>query len=387
MRIFLSLLLLFLVFVPPALAEEEGEREVLYWHDPMYPKTKFDKPGKSPFMDMDLVPVYEDEVNGGPGAPENAIKIDPVYIQTLGVKTAEVKPEIFGRNIRAFGRFVPSTRLQHIIDLRAAGWIIDLKTDAVGDTVGKGDLLFTLYSPDLMSAQSDFLLGRRIGNAKQRLRLFGMDDKAIEELKRKGRFLEETPFYAPIDGTITALHIRPGSHVKEGGSVLSIQDFSKLWVNVDVPIRDAQFLITGTPATVTVPETGAHYETTVDFIHPVNDPQARTAMVRMILDNPDGALKPGTYVDAVFRADVQTRLAVPAEAVLYGGMGAYVMEDAGEGYFRPVMVETGITAGGLTEIKTGLKRGQRIVTSGQFMLDAESNLRGGMAAMGGGHDH
>lgn len=385
MRILFFVILLFSVFMPPAFAEDDGDRKVLYWHDPMVPKTKFDKPGPSPFMDMDLVPVYEDEVNGGSGAPENAIKVDPVYIQALGVKTAEVTHHEFGRNIRAFGQVAASTRLEHAVDVRTKGWIVDLATDAVGDTVKKGDLLFTYYSPDLMNAQSDFLIGSRVGNAALRLRLFGMEGKVIEQLKERGKFFEETPFYAAADGTVTMLNVRKGAYVNEGGSVLKLQDFSKLWVNADVPLRDVQFLEIGAPATIAIPETGEKYEALVDFIHPVNNPQNRTVTVRLVLDNPDGTLKPDTYVDAVFDAKVQSRLAVPTEAVLYGGTGAYVIEDAGDGYFRPVMVETGITASGLTEITSGLSHGQKIVKSGQFMLDAESNLKGGMAAMG--HDH
>lgn len=386
MRVFLSLFLLFLVFMPLAFAAGEGERKVLYWHDPMYPKTQFDQPGKSPFMDMDLVPVYEDEVSGGPGVPKNAIKIDPVYIQTLGVKTAEVTHHDFGKSIRAFGKITPSTRLEYAIDVRTKGWIIDLAVDAVGDIVKKGDLLFTYYSPDLMSAQADLLNNTRIGNAAQRLRLYGMDGKAIAALKKRGKFFEETPFYASADGTVTVLNVRKGTYVNEGGSVLKLQDFSKIWINADVPVRDVQFLDVGTPATVKIPETGKDYETSVDFIHPVNDPRSRTVAVRLVLDNPDGTLKPDTYVDVVFDADRQSRLAVPSEAVLYGGMGAYVMENLGDGYFRPVMVETGITSQGLTEITNGLSHGQNIVTSGQFMLDAESNLKGGMAGMGHEHD-
>ncbi len=363
---------------------ESTEQKIAYWVAPMDPNYRRDEPGQSP-MGMDLIPVYEDELSGESGAPEGAIKIDPVYTHTLGVKTTEVTHHELGKNIRAFGRMAPSSRLERAIDVRTKGWIVDLATDAVGDSVKKGDLLFTFYSPDLMTAQSDYLIGARIGNAKQRLRLFGMDEKSIAELKKQKKFLEETPFYAPADGTVTMLNVRKGAHVNEGENVMIIQDFSKLWINVDVPIRDVQFLAVGTPTKVTVPETGVEYETLIDFIHPVNNPQSRTTMVRLILENPDGALKSDTYVDAIFNADVQSRLAVPAEAVLYSSMGAYVMENVRDGYFKPVMVETGITANGLTEITSGLSHGQRIVTSGQFMLDAESNLRGGMAAMG--HDH
>lgn len=386
MRVLFFVLLLF-AFAPAAIAAEE-------YICPMHPHISGEEGDTCPICGMTLVPKVEkvpensghkDHKDGKTAPAEGAFHIDPSYVQTLGVKTAEVTHHEFGRNIRAFGKIVPSTRLEYAVDVRTKGWIVDLRVDAIGDTVKKGDLLFTNYSPDLMTAQSDFLIGAKIGNAEQRLRLFGMDEKAIAELKTRGKFFEETPFYASADGTVTMLNVRKGSHVGEGGSIIKLQDFSKLWVNADIPLKDAQFLTVGTPATVTVPETGDGYETTVDFIHPVNDPQSRAVMVRLILDNPDGILKPDTYVDAVFKADVQSRLAVPAEAVLYGSMGAYVMENISDGYFNPVMVETGITADGLTEIKSGLKHGQRIVTSGQFMLDSESNLRGGMAAMGHGH--
>ena len=383
MRVLFFVLLLF-AFAPAAIAAEE-------YICPMHPHISGEKGDSCPICGMTLVPKVETTPDNtghegqGASAPEGVLRIDPSYVQALGVKTAEVTHHDFGRNIRAFGKIAPSTRLEYAVDVRTKGWVVDLPVDAVGDTVKKGDLLFTYYSPDLMTAQSDFLIGAKIGNTEQRLRLFGMDEKAIAELKKRGKFFEETPFYAPADGTVTMLNVRKGSHVGEGGSIVKLQDFSQLWVNADVPVKDIQFLAVGTSATVTVPETSYSYETSVDFIHPVNDPQSRTVMVRLILDNLDGALKPDTYVDAVFRADVESRLAVPAETVLYGGMGAYVMENISDGYFNPIMVETGITADGLTEIKNGLKQGQRIVTSGQFMLDAESNLRGGMAAMG--HDH
>ena len=354
---------------------------------PMHPHITGEEGDNCPICGMNLVPKNEgNESNEGhEDKPEGAFLIDPSYIQTLGVKTSGVSHHEFGKSIRAFGRIEPSTRLEYAVDVRTKGWIVDLAVDAVGDTVKKGDLLFTYYSPDLMNAQSDFLIGSRVGNAAQRLRLYGMDDKAIAELKERGKFFEETPFYAPEDGTVTMLNVRKGGHVNEGGNVLKLQDFSKVWVNADVPLRDVQFLEVGTPAKITVSETGEKNEALVDFIHPVNDPKNRTVTVRLVLDNPNGSLKPDTYVDVAFSADTQSRLAVPSEAVLYSKMGAYVIEDAGDGYFRPVMVETGITSQGLTEITSGLSHGQSIVKSGQFMLDAESNLKGGMAAMG--HDH
>lgn len=366
-------------------ADETEAKESVYMC-PMHPHIIGEEGDSCPICGMFLTPK---DVEPDPAGDEHssvndvqgAIHIDPSYVQALGVRTSEARHHKFGKSIRSFGRIAPSTRLEHSVDVRTKGWVVDLAAAAVGDSVKKGDLLFTFYSPDLMRAQSDYLIGGRVGSSEQRLRLFGMDKQSIAFLKKKSKFLEETPFYAKADGTVTTLNVRKGSHVNEGGTLMRLQDFSKLWINVDVPMRDVQFLEVGTPAKVSVPETGEAYETVVDFIHPVNDPKSRTATVRLIIENPDGVLKPDTYVDAVFDADAEVRLAVATEAVLYGGMGAYVMEDVSDGYFKSIMVETGITANGLTEIKKGLLHGQNIVTSGQFMLDAESNLRGGMASM------
>lgn len=383
MRVLFFVFLLF-SFSPLAMAQE-------VYICPMHPHIEGQKGDRCPICGMDLVPKSSDAIpsmdhNGHKSSKiEDSFSIDPSYIQALGVKAAKVSHHEFGKNIRAYGALTTSTRLEYAMDMRTKGWISKLSVDAIGDTVKKGDLLFTFYSPDLMAAQSDFSIGSRVGNAEQRLRLFGMDEKSITELKKRGKFFEETPFYAPVDGTVTTLNVRKGSHVNEGATVLRLQDFSKVWVNAEVPLRDAQFLSVGATATVTLPETGESHDTTVDFIHPVSDPQKRTVLIRMVLDNENGDLMPETYADVVFSSEVKSRLAVPSEAVLYNKMGRYVIESLGDGHFRPIMVKTGITSEGLTEITSGLSHGQTIVTSGQFMLDAESSLKGGMAAME--HNH
>lgn len=370
-------------------ADKADSKESVYIC-PMHPHITGEEGDNCPICGMNLTPKEAESAPADDGHShgdnvEGSIHIDPSYTQTLGVKITTVRHEEFGEGIRAFGRITTNMRNEREIAIQEEGWVKTLKTSAVGDVVKKGDLLFSIYSPDLMAAQSDYMIGRRtgyrIGNPEQRLRLKGMDNKAIAILKKKGRMMERTPFHAPIDGTITALNAREGSHVSKGEVLLTIQDFSEVWINADVPIRDLQFLEEKMPAKIKLPETGEEYETVIDYIHPVNDPKSRTAMVRLILENPDGKLKPDTYVDVVFQANAESRLVVPSDAVLYGSMGTYVIEDVKNGNFRPVMVKTGATSYGLTEIKSGLSNGQRIVASGQFMIDAESNLRGGMAAM------
>lgn len=375
MRALLFIVLLF-VFVPPVLAEE-------IYICPMHPHIHGEAGESCPICGMALVPKSKSGSMSMPDdMPENAIHINPAFIQALGIKTDTVTRRSFGHNIRAYGEIVPSTRSQYVLNMRTEGWIVDLATDAAGDTVKKGDLLFTYYSPDLMSAQSDNFIGTRVGNAKERMQFYGMDEQAIALLEKKGRFLEATPFHAPMDGTVVTLNVRKGSFVEKGGLALTLQDFSTVWVSADVPLRDLEFLAEGQKATIIVPEIGKTYESTIDFIHPVADPQTRTGNVRLVVPHENLEPKPGTYVDVVFDADSEERLAVPAEAILYGGNGAVVFESPGDGMFRPVMVETGITTDGLTEITSGLEAGQTIVTSGQFMIDAESNLRSGRANMG-----
>jgi Cu(I)/Ag(I) efflux system membrane fusion protein len=386
MRIIL-LTVMFLLCLPiPAVQAEDAKTYIC----PMHPHIHGQKGESCPVCGMFLVPqesesATETEKEDKSAEPEGAVKISPTYRQALGVKTETVGRHEFGKRIDAHGHIAPSTRDQHVIAVRTSGWITALEKDAVGDTVKKGDLLFSFYSPDLMSAQADYLVGRRtgrpIGDTEGRLRLYGMDNQAIKALQKSGRAMEKTPFHAPADGVLSALPMRQGSFAKEGETVLVLQDYQKLWVMAHVPLRDAQMLHENAKAVVMIDETGERFSAAIETVLPATDPLRRTAMVRLLLDNTDGRLKTDTLVHVMFEADSKMRLAVPAAAVLYGKDTAYVIEDMGEGYFRPVRVQTGMTAKGLTEITSGLHEGQKLVVTGQFMIDAESTLRGGLAAM------
>jgi Cu(I)/Ag(I) efflux system membrane fusion protein len=368
MRIFMLTLLLFF-FVPPAFAANT-------YICPMHPHISGEKGDFCPICAMALTPKMT-----APKAAQGVIKIDAEYVQILGVKTQAVTMREFGKSVTAFGNISASTRHEYPIDIRVKGWVNTLKASAVGDHVKRGDLLFTLYSPELMEAQADFLLGRRIGNQEQRLRLYGMDTQSIAALKAKGAFLEETPFYAPADGIVTALNARQGAFIAEGGNIMTIQDFSKLWVDAELPLKDLVYVKQGESAQITLPEAGVQYDAVIDAVYPNADIDARTVKVRLLLDNTDLSLKAGSYVSVVFSGPRQARLAVPQEAVIYGAEGAHVIESLGEGRFRPLKVQIGMTSEGYSEILSGVKTGQIIVQSGQFMIDAESNLRGGVSSM------
>lgn len=354
---------------------------------PMHTHIHGKKGDRCPICGMDLVPMEQDSPADTSGDKEGAVHITPAYQQALGVKTTKAAMHEFGKTIHAYGHIAPSTRLSHSVAVRSEGWIVDLKTDALGDMVKTGDLLFTYYSPDMMSAQSDYLNGYRINITETRLRVSGMDDKAIAAFKKRGKLWEETPFFSPADGTVSMLNARKGAFMKDGDVVLMLQDYSKVWVETHVPLKDLPLLEKGTAAIVVLDATEEKFSATVDYIYPQTDAQSRDGMVRLVLDNPDGKLKTDMLVKVMFNAQSRSRLAVPAESVLYGKNGGYVISVVEEGYYRPIMVKTGITSQGMTEVTSGLNDGQEIVQTGQFMIDAESNLTGGMAAMGAGHEH
>lgn len=377
------LLFLVVIFISPVWAAED------VYLCPMHPHINGSEGDACPICGMTLVPQVNDfraegESQNNTTSSETSpgsFRIDPSFIHVLGVKVNEVNYHKFGRSIRTFGLIAPSTRLEYSFAIKEEGWIEELNANAIGDIVTKGEKLFSLYSPAIIEAQSDYLIGQGRVNPEQSLHLVGMDKKAIASFKRKGVIQESTPFHSPISGIVTRLYTRQGAFLEKGSVAMTIQNFSKVWVNADVLLRDVAFLNRGGVALVKLSESGEQYPAVIDHIHPINDVQSRTAIVRLVLDNPERTLRPETYVDVIFEAEVESRLAVAAEAVLYNQQGAYVIENLGEGRYRPVMVKTGITSFGMTEIKSGLLPKQSVVTSGQFMLDAESNLRGGLTSM------
>jgi Cu(I)/Ag(I) efflux system membrane fusion protein len=387
MRVF-SLLFILFIYSTPVIAAEN-------YICPMHPHIHGEADATCPVCGMNLVLLEDNndsnEHKGHIRAEDDSVKISikPDFLHTLGIKTAEVSYHKFGQNIRAYGRVIPNTREEYRVDVRTEGWVTKLETDAVGDAVKKGDLLFNYYSPDLLISSSDFLLqtrGKKVfGDPALRLKLEGMDDIVISQLKEKGELIYEVPFHAPVDGTVSKLNVREGSYVKAGETLLVIDDFSTVWVRAEIPIKYMPFLKVGDQAMVTLPDIGRDFTAVIDFIHPVLNADSRTGMARLVLENTETLLHPDHYVDVVFSADIKSRLTVPEEAILYSANGAYVFESLGEGRFTPRIVETGITADGHTEIRSGLAQGQKIVTSGQFLLDAESNLKAGMKGMN--HDH
>lgn len=359
-------------------AAPKGKGKILYYRNPMgLPDTSL-SPKKDP-MGMDYIPVYENDVDLQNGA---GIVIAPNIIQTIGVRTTPVQSHEFGRKVRAFGAVEESTRLQSVVSARVEGWVDQLVITAVGDEVKKGDLLFRLYSPDLIAAQQDFLVAVRSGSegrakaAARRLKSLGLQQETIEALRKSRHVEERAPIFAERDGLISALDVREGAFVRPGERIAMIQNYKIVWVIASIAEQDLSGIEQDMRVRLDFPNVpNAARNGVIDYVYPTVDTKTRTGRIRIVLDNEDGFLRPGAYADVTFAVDSRVRLAVPSEAVLHDSRGAYVVLALGEGRFAPAPVETGLVATGYTEILNGVTAGDKVVVSAQFLIDSESNLR------------
>ncbi len=355
---------------------------------PMHPQFVSDNPDTPcPICGMDLVPAS----NATAAAQGSSLEVEvaPEMIQTMGVRTARVENAYFEQTVRAFGNVESNERLETVSVSRLEGWIEDLAVRAEGDRVTRGALLYRVYSPALIAAQKDFLAaleaGRqsRIDSGRQRLISDGMQAATIDQLIEKRDLIERLPVYAEASGTVDGLTVREGDYVKPGSPVMRLQSYARVWVIASIPEADLAMVEAGQPVSLQFPSApGAPEEGTVDYVYPTIDPKTRTADVRIEVDNSNGALRPGAYADIQFSlGSGESRLSVPAEALLRDSRGEHVIVALGNGRFTGRMVETGVSDGQRTEILSGLETGERVVVSGQFMLDSEANLREGLAKL------
>jgi len=367
-------------------------KKVLYWHDPMVPGQKFDKPGKSPFMDMQLVPVYADG-----GADEGAVAISPRVQQNLGVRVAQVKSGSLSSTIEAVGSVAYNERDVAVVQARSNGFLERLYVRAPLDRVRKGQPLAQLYVPDWVAAQEEYLSAKRIGAdlaskalggladaAAQRMRLAGMSEEQIRAVDSSGKVQSRLTITAPIGGVVGELTAREGMTVMVGAPLFRLNGLSTVWVNAELPevaaaqVRPGNLVEARTPAAP-----GAVFKGKVSAILPEVNPTTRTIKARIELANPGEQLVPGMFATVNFapaaRNDV---LLVPSEAVIQTGKRTVVVVAQGDGKFAPVDVEVGLESNGQTEVRKGLKTGQNVVVSGQFLVDSESNLKAFTTRMG-----
>lgn len=367
----------------PADAPKAAERKPLYWYDPMKPDQHFDAPGKSPFMDMELVPKYADEAAMG-AEGGTVVSIDPRMAQNLGMRTAEVKTGSFWQRVDAVGSVAVDESRIAVVEARAAGWVERLDVRAVGDTVRAGQVIAGLYSPELLAAQEELALARKLNDAtlieaaQTRLKLLNAGTS--------GRPQRQTLVTAPQSGVVTELMVRQGAQVTPGMPLLKLADLSKVWILVEVPEAQASWVGVGKPTEARLKSLpGEVFEGTVDYVYPLLDTQTRTLRARLAFDNADGAFRPGMFADVtVFGGAKHDVTLVPSEAVIRTGTRSVVLVVESEGRYRPVDVLLGPERQDEIVVTQGLEPGQQVVVSGQFLIDSEASLLGAYNRIGSG---
>jgi len=374
---------------PAAVSSEAAKsdasgRRILYWHDPMVPGQKFDKPGKSPYMDMDLVPVYADAA-----ADRGSVTIDPRFAQSFGVRTVEAKEGSLASGFTAVGTVAADERGIVAVQVRSQGYVERLRVRAQYDSVFKGQPLADLYVPEWLAAEEELLALRSSSQpgaaqlaaaARQRLALLGVPDDEIIRVEREGRPSARVTMTAPESGIVWEIGARDGMAVMPGTTIYRIAGLGSVWVIADVPEAQADLLAAGAPVEVRATAfPNRVFKGSVATLLPEVNAQTRTVRARIVVANPGAALKPGMFASVAFRGSaVAKSVLVPSEAVIRTGKRDVVVVADGEGRFAPVEVETGRESGDMTEIRKGIAAGQRVVASGQFLVDSEANLKGAL---------
>ncbi|MGQ7957870.1 efflux RND transporter periplasmic adaptor subunit [Pseudomonas sp. SP16.1] len=359
------------------------ERKVLYWYDPMQPEQRFDKPGKSPFMDMELVPKYADA-----GQDSSTLSVPSQAVQNLGMRTAPVTRGVLPSGIEAVGSLVYNQREVANLQARAGGFVERVYGHAPGDVLPAGTPLVDLLIPEWSAAQLEFLAvlrtadTRLISATQERMRLLGMPQSLVEQVRRSGRPRAVQTITTPIAGELQALDVRVGMTVAAGQDLARINGLSTVWLDTAIPEDQAGAVQFGASITATLtafPEQPLPGR--VVALLPSADPQTRTLTVRSELANPAGKLRPGMFAAVRLNSTVeQPALLIPSEAVIRTGKRALVMLAEADGRYRPLEITLGREADGRLEVLSGLEEGQSVVTSGQFLIDSEASLQGVVAS-------
>jgi Cu(I)/Ag(I) efflux system membrane fusion protein len=385
-----------------------GERRVLYWHDPMHPEYRSDKPGIAPDCGMQLEPVYADSPATGAATrralPTGAVHIPAEKQQVIGVRVAAVEQSAAQQEVRTVGRIAVDERRIFRIAAATSGWIVEAMPNSVGTVVEKNDTLATFYAREFLGAQQAFFYAldardrfnaQNAGNAQMAatntqiqaatdtLQALGMSTAQIEELSRKRDKVNTIAIRAPASGFILSRNVSPGQRFDNGTELFVIGDLRRIWVLADMFQYEANFIRAGQIVHVTLPHQGREFKGRVSEVLPQFDPTTRTLKVRIEVDNADYALRPDMFVDVQFPLNLPRALTVPSDAVLDSGLRKTVFVDVGDGYFEPRRVETGWRFGDRVQILRGVMAGERVVTSGNFLIDSESRMKAAAAGIRG----
>ncbi len=370
---------------PTAVSAPAADKKILYWYDPMKPDQHFDHPGKSPFMDMQLVPKYPD----GDATTAGSVRIDPTMVQNLGMRTATVELGTLAGDLRVPATIGWDLRQATAVTARADGVIDNLYVRAPFEHVTAGQPLASLIAPAWNTAAQEYRAlaaatssdARALQSAaRERLRALGMDENQIRDAGRDGARMV---LRAPSDGVVSSLDAREGQRIGAGMPIMTINGLRTVWLDAAIPQAQSGGVSPGTPVLATVnAHPGETFRGRVEALLPDIDAATRTQHARIVLDNPQETLAPGMFAELQLQSGGGHRYPlVPDEAVIATGTSTRVIIAESAGRFRPVAVRTGRSADGKTEILAGLRGGERVVVSGQFLIDSEASLSGALERM------
>lgn len=389
---------------PPApVATSGGARRIAFYRSPMDPTVRSDKPAKDS-MGMDFIPVYEDEVAGGGSgvAGRAAVTLTPERRSLLGVRSEEVRQAAIEKTVRAVGTVAADERRTAHIHAKFEGYVERLYVDFTGMLVKKGDPLLSIYSPELMATQQEYLLALKaqrqlaqsqmpsvvqgsadlLEAAKERLRLWDISAADIAEIERTGTVRRALDLHAEVNGFVVVKNVVQGMRIMPTDTLFEIADLSRVWMMADVYDSDISAVRVGSVADITVSSLpGRHWNGTVTFVSPTVDEKTRTIKVRIEVDNRSGALKPDMFGDVLLKTSSGTGLVVPDSAVIDTGDRTLVFLDRPDGSIVPRQVQLGLRLADGYQVLSGLTKGDRVVTAANFLLDSESSLKAALSAV------
>ena len=383
-----------------AASAKPGERKILFWYDPMHPAYKADKPGIAPDCGMQLVPKYADDDMGS--MPVGTVKIAPEKQQLIGVRTEKVARQSLVRSVRTTGQLTADeTKIAHV-HVKITGYIDKVFVDYVGQLVKKGQPLFTVYSPDLVATQEEYLIAKRgakslgtsqfaevsqgseslLRSTRERLKLWDISDEQIRKLDETGEVSKTLTFYSPINGFVIERKAFPQTAITPDMDLYLITDLSTIWVNADVYEYEVPFVKVGQTAEMQLSYyAGKAYTGKITYIYPTVDPVSRTVKVRIEFPNPNFELKPQMFANVQLKINYGDQVLVPQEAIMDSGDKQYVFVVHDDAMFEPRPIQMGAKFEGKVVVLSGLKAGETIVTSGNFLIDSESRLKSAMGGM------
>ncbi len=387
---------------PPASRLPSPGPKVLYWYDPMKPEVHFDHPGKSPFMDMELVPKYTEEA---PGVPPSASRLPPPGLsvvriplerrQEIGVTTAKVEKRTISGAVETNGVVAEDEGRVHAVNAKFSGYIEKLSVDRTGQSVRRGQPLLSVYSPDLVSTERELLLAienvRRLSGSRsaetasdaralleatrERLRLWDIPEAEIARIERTGEISKILTLSSPVSGVVLKKDALPGMAITAGMPLFTIADLSQVWVLADLYQSEMAMTAPGNSATVSASFlSGETFRGRVDFVYPTMTEETRTVKVRLVIPNPKGLLKPGMFVRVSLAGKGKDALAIPRSALIQTGERQIVFVEQSPGIYAPREVKTGVGGKDLLEVLAGLSEGETVVTSANFLIDSESRI-------------